>query len=141
MTPILIVAFLILIGIVGFLAALAVVRSLFLVGASLSLIIFLAQSYCNVPTSARIADSQLHSVLGLGLFYILFIFARSLYQEAFGDKEDKKFKGHVVILREANNNKKSWFLLFLYALFVSLFLIELYQIISPIISNLCVYQK
>ena len=126
-----IILFSILCMIIWGLAGLAVFRSLFVVSASLSLIIFLAQSYCQSPAYLHTADNSLKSLLGFGILYVGFIFFRSLYKEL---KESlNKFK-------DANSGKRSWFVVVLFALFVALFLVQLYQVINPILMGLCVYQ-
>lgn len=114
-----------------FMAGVAVFRSLFLVGASLTLLIFLAQSYCGVPNTTQSASDALKSLFGFGLLYIGFIFLRSLYNEL-----SKSLKH----LEDVYNGKKPWIIVVLFASFTGLFMWQLYQVISPIIFNLCIYK-
>lgn len=108
----------------------AVMKSLFLVGASLSLIIFLAQSYCDAPNLTQSGNDALKTLLAFGIIYLAFDFFRSLYKEV---------TNHTKRMREVNNGKKPWFFLAPFALFVGIFLWQLYQVMFPIISNLCIY--
>lgn len=114
-----------------FMAGVAVFRSLFLVGASLSLLIFLAQSYCGVSGTVQSANDALKSLLGFGLLYIGFLFLGSLYKE---------LNQSLRHLEDVYNGKKPWVIVILLALFIGLFMWQLYQVINPIISNLCIYK-
>lgn len=111
----------------------AVVKSLFFVGASLSLVIYLAQAYCEVPAASRtvVSDQALQTLLIFSLVYIGFDFLRSLLKEA---KERSK------TLKEMNKGKKPWFILIPFGLFTGLFVAEVYFVLLPIIKNLCVYK-
>lgn len=108
----------------------AVMKSLFLVGASLSLIIFLAQSYCNVPNPTQSGNDALRSLLGFSIIYLGFDFFRSLYKEV---------TTHTKRMKEANRGKNPWIFLVPFALFVGIFLWQLYQVMFPILSSLCIY--
>lgn len=109
----------------------AVMKSLFLVGASLSLIIFLAQSYCEAPNLTQSGNDSLKILLVFGLFYITFDFLRSLYKEIVLRSKT---------LQHANHGKRPWIFLIPFAFFLGLFLVQLYQVISPILKGLCIYQ-
>ena len=63
------------------LAAHAVMKSLFWVGASLSLMIYLAESYCSLPPSARTGNDALKTLITIGLIYIAIDFLSTLYKE------------------------------------------------------------
>ena len=69
------------IALIAILAGFVVVKSLFLIAAELSLLIFLAQSYCDVPTTLRsaVSDDALRSLILLGLIYIAVAFVQELY--------------------------------------------------------------
>lgn len=124
-------------------AALAVFRSLLIVGAGLSLLLYVAQEYCALPLQERIADDSLQSLIGLGIIFMLAIFAFRLYRELFGDQEAKNEfhqKGALKVFRESNQGKDPWFVLLLYALFIGLILSQVFQVLYPIFSNLCVYR-
>ncbi len=109
----------------------AVMKSLFLVGASLSLIIFLAQSYCDVPNLTQSGNDALKTLLAFSMIYLGFDFFRSLYREV---------TSHARRIKEANDGKSSWIFLAPFALFVGIFLWQLYQVVSPIVLNLCIYK-
>jgi hypothetical protein len=124
-------------------AALAVFRSLLIVGAGLSLLLYVAQEYCALPIQERIADDSLQSLIGIGIIFMLAIFAFRLYKELFGDLEAKNEfhqKGALKVFRESNKGKDPWFILLLYALFLGLILSQVFQVLYPIFSNLCVYR-
>lgn len=78
----------------------AVIKSLFLVGASLSLVIYLAQTYCEVPVSSRTgaSDEALKFVLIFSLAYIGFDFLRVLIKET---KERSKTLKEIKKRKEA----------------------------------------
>ena len=111
-------------------AGYAVMKSLVYVSAGLSLLIFLAQSYCDVPTIARTGNDALKILLGFGLLYITLEFFRSLYKE---------MSNHSKFLKDRNEGKKPWMILVPFALFTGIFIWQVYQVVSPIIHNLCVF--
>lgn len=113
------------------LAGHAVMKSLFLVGASLSLIVFLAQSYCAAPHLTQAGNEALKSLLGFSLLYLGFDFFRSLYKEV---------TAHSKKLKEANDGKNPWIFLIPFALFVGIFVWQLYQVMFPILNSLCIYK-
>lgn len=124
-------------------AALAVFRSLLIVGAGLSLLLYVAQEYCALPIQERIADDSLQSLIGIGIIFMLAIFALRLYRELFGDQDAKNEfhqKGALKVFRESNQGKDPWFILLLYALFIGLILSQVFQVLYPIFSNLCIYR-
>lgn len=124
------------------LAALAVFRALMVVGAGLSLILFIAQSYCGLDVSERIADDSLRSLIGISILFIGIIFVVRLRRELFGDPEAKREFDKIGVLkslRDANDGKDSILILVLYASFMGLILGQLFQVLYPIFNNLCVY--
>ncbi len=108
----------------------AVMKSLFLVGASLSLIIFLAQSYCDAPSLTQAGNDALKTLVAFSFLYLGIDFLRSLYKEIIA---------HTKRIKEANGGKNPWIFLIPFALFVGIFVWQLYQAMFPIISNLCIY--
>ena len=128
---VLVIELVIIISITWGLAVHTVIKSLFGVGAGLSLIIFLAQSYCEVPLPARNADDALKSLVVFGLIYIGVEFCFSIYKEAIS---------RIKTLREANDDKRPWVVLIPFALFTGLFIWQVVQVLLPIIQNLCVYK-
>lgn len=125
------------------LAALAVFRSLMVIGAGLSLILFIAQSYCGLDITQRVADDSLKSLIGISLIFIGVTFGVRLYRELFGDPNAKREFDKVGALqsfRDANKGKDSYLILVLYASFMGLILGQLFEVLYPIFNNLCVYQ-
>lgn len=124
------------------LAALAVFRSLMVVGAGLSLILFIAQSYCGLDITERVADDSLRSLIGITVLFIGVTFVTRLHRELFGDSNAKREfdkLGAIRVFRDANKGKDSILLLMLYASFMGLILGQLFQVLYPIFNNLCVY--
>jgi hypothetical protein len=118
--------------IVAVIAGFAVVRSLFLVAGELSLLIFLSQSYCAVPARVAASDVALKNLLMLGLLYIFITFIQSLYKitkENYRRVKDRQRWPATQIITIA-----------LFLILTGLFLREIYLVVWPIISNLCVYK-
>lgn len=129
-TTILVIELAILVAVAWAFAGHAVMKSLFLVGASLSLIIFLAQSYCDAPNLTQSGNDALKTLLGFSFLYLGVDFFRSLYKEV---------TAHTKRLKEANKGKNPWIFLVPFAAFVGIFLWQLYQVMFPILSSLCIY--
>lgn len=124
------------------LAALAIFRSLMVIGAGLSLILFIAQSYCGLDITERVADDSLKSLIGISVIFIGVIFVSRLYRELFGNPKTKREFDRIGALqsfRDANDGKDSIIILVLYASFMGLILGQLFQVLYPIFNNLCVY--
>jgi len=140
LTGVLLVYFLILFSIfciaVWFWAGITFFRSLIVSSVSLSLVILLAKTYCDLPIAFHSANDALKSLFGFGLVYSTLLFIGSLKKELLGDKEKK---GSLQNLEEMYGGKKPWLILFFYALFIGFFLWQLYQIIASIIRGLCIY--
>lgn len=113
------------------LAGHAVMKSLFLVGASLSLIIFLAQSYCDVPHLTQSSSDALKTLIAFGFIYICVSFLRALYKEV---------AERTKTLKQIGNGKNLWIFLIPFALFVGLFVWQIVQVLMPILQNLCIYK-
>lgn len=124
------------------LAALAVFRSLMVIGAGLSLILFIAQSYCALDVSKQVANDSLQSLIGISIVFIGVTFVVRLYRELFGDPNAKREfdkLGALKVFRDANKGKDSLLFLVLYASFMGLILGQLFEVLYPIFNNLCVY--
>jgi hypothetical protein len=132
------IVFSILLLITWSMAGLAVFRSLIVASVSLSVLIFLSQTYCNLPLDKHTADESLKFLFSFGLFYSGAIFFGSLYKELKGDKE-RGTKGSLKTLEEIYNGKKPLLILLPYGLFIGLFLWQLAQVMDPIIHSLCIY--
>lgn len=123
----------IVITLMAILAGFVVVKSLFLIAAELSLLIFLAQSYCNVPLRTPASDDALRSLIFLGLIYVVVAFIQSLYETL---KERYK---------KMNDRSGAWsfqriIVAALFFIFAGIFLWEIYLVMQPIILGLCVYR-
>ncbi len=124
-------------------AGMSIFKSLFIAGASFSLIIFIAQEYCRVPIEVRISDKSLEVFLVFGLLYVGSVFIKSLYKELFGDKNSKDEliqKGTFKIFREINDGRDSWIVLIIFAIVFGTFLGQLFQVLYPIVNNICIYK-
>ncbi|MFA5261940.1 MAG: hypothetical protein WC450_11995 [Candidatus Omnitrophota bacterium] len=121
----------ILLSVIMIFAGFTVLKSLFVVAAELSLLIFLAQSYCNVPNRSAPGNEALNNLLNIGLLYIFLTFCGSLYKtlREYNEKLGKEPIPKAGILAIA-----------LFLIFAVLFISQLYQAIYPIISNLCIYK-
>ena len=120
------IAFTALMVLVGF----RIVESLVKISAGLSLLLFIADTYCKLPSQARTGDDALKALFAVGLMYLFFSFFRSLWTLLTKDY------GRV------RNEKWSWekiVAVSLYVLFAVLFVTALYKVMHPIIVSLCIY--
>ncbi len=111
-----------------------VMKVLFGVSVGLSLLIYLAQSYCDVPATLRTStsNSALMSLIGFGIIYIGFDYLRLLRKE---------IMDRLKTLSEINNHKRPWLVVVPYGLFTGLFTWQVVQVLVPIINSLCVYTR
>jgi len=112
-------------------AGFTIMKSLALVAAELSLLIFLSQSYCALPKHSAAGDDALKNLLIIGFLYITFIFFRSLYGALITDFE------------KIDDKKKLWqkiLFIVLFLMFICWFAWEIYMVISPIVHGLCIYK-
>ena len=121
----------ILMGLVAWMAGVAVIQSLFIVAAELSLLIFLTQSFCASSTRLVQNNSAMTSLFTVGLIYIIFIFFRSLWDV---------LKTNYKKIENRPRSAEKIITIIAFILFVILFLNELYLVIYPIFSSLCVYR-
>lgn len=120
-----------LLAVIVLMAEFTVLKSLFVVAAELSLLIFLAQSYCDVPSHSDTSNQAMSNLLLVGLLYIAFLFCRSLYgalREYYKKVEKEPW----------SKEKIGGISLFL--IFTGLFIYQIYLVVSPIVLNLCVYK-
>jgi hypothetical protein len=117
----------------GITAGIIVIKSLFVVAAELSLLIFITQSYCSIPSFSRLPQNNaaMNSLFTIAILYIGFLFIRSLWINL---KESYK-----KVQNECNSWEK-WITIVAFLLCIILFLWELYLVINPIVLNLCVYK-
>ncbi len=119
--------------IVAIMAGFAVIKSLVKIAAGLSLLIFLSQSYCAIPLDMRTptGDDALKSLLAIGLLYASFYFFQSLY------------KILIKYVNKVDKDKLSWdviITIILFVFFILLFIWDIYQVVGPIVTNLCIYK-
>lgn len=111
------------------LAGFTVLKSLFLYSAELSLLIFLAQAYCNVPGHA--ADDALKMLVGVSVLYISYEFFVSLK-----DALQKKLKA----IPDPGWRWEKTLIVGLFTLFTVVFIGMIYQVVNPILQDLCIYK-
>lgn len=112
-------------------AGFSVLKALFFVAAELSLLIFLAQSYCQTSLNSEQGNNALKSLLAIGFLYITFSFFKSLHEtlkKYYKKIEDEPWKKEKII-------SVSLFLIFIF-----LVITQIYLVINPIVSNLCVFK-
>ena len=116
-------------------AGLVVIESLLLLGGEISLVIFLAQSYCAPEVKQTItSDHAVNSFIILALAYIAYLFFQKIYDKVI--EQGKQLK--------ALDGKWSWqaiFMLLFLLMFVGVFMYMIYLVISPTISALCIYHR
>lgn len=123
------IVFIIAIWYISLKASFTVLRAFFFLSAELSLMIFLAQSYCGTPN--RIADNELKIFVGVSIFYICYEFFKKL-------KEALKVRLDSVPKKTEGRDKIIVITMFLF--FLIIFINVIYRIISPIILDLCIYK-
>lgn len=138
-TILFIISFSILCLITWFMASVVIFRSLFVIGGGLSLMIFIAKTYCDLPLSQHTADSSLQTLFYFGIMYLIWLFFSSLYKELMGDKKTE-CKGSLKKIEEIYDGKKPLLIVIPYAIFIGLFLYQLYAVMNPIIHSLCIYK-
>jgi hypothetical protein len=112
-------------------AVATVLSSLFLLSAEISLLVFLAQSYCDVVKVPSQSDNALRSLVGFGIFYIAYKFFQYLgkaLKTRLSDLPEKKTKGKFLIIG-------------LFLIFTGSFVWTVFQVTDPIILNLCIYKR
>lgn len=114
-----------------FIAGFSVMKALFFIAAELSLLIFLAQSYCSLSIKPSGTKEALQSLLIIGLSYIIYNFVKSLIDVC---------KNRYKIIK----NDKSWFFktisISLFIFFAGVFVWQIFLVVNPIISGLCIYR-
>lgn len=113
-------------------AGFTVLKSLFLMGAELSLLIFLAQSYCDVKMTASPSDGALRSLMFLSVVYMLYEFFKSLKE---------LLKKRLDNLSEKRWTKEKILVVVLFLFFTGSVMWAIYQVVSPIILDICVLKR
>lgn len=110
-------------------AGFTVLKSLFLFAAELSLLIFLAQSFCSVTQRSTASNEAMKNLLFVGLLYIIFMVSRSLC---------KNLKEYYKRVENERWSIAKIFTISLFLIFIVWFSCEIYQVVNPIIRDLCV---
>ena len=134
-----VISFSVLCLVTWFMASVVIFRSLFVIGGGLSLMIFIAKTYCDLPVIQHTADDSLKTLFGFGIIYLVWVFTSSLYKELMGDKE-LETKGSLKNIEEIYDGKKPLLIVIPYAIFIGLFLYQLYAVMNPILHSLCIYR-
>lgn len=119
-------------------AGVVVFKSLIEISVGLTIILYLSELYCKTPRLVSAGDDALKTLIGFGLIYIGITFFKSLWKALMGNK-DENTKGDINLFKEVNGGKHSFLILIPYVLFVGLFIYQLWQVIDPILDNLCIY--
>lgn len=119
-------------AIIMFFTGFIVLKSLFLIAAELSLLIFIAQNYCVSSLRTELSDGALKSLLILGLIYIVVLFFHFFHKVL-----KEKYK---VIEKEKWSKEKIFFVIFS-LIFMTVFIVQVYLIMQPIILDLCVFKS
>lgn len=110
----------------------AVMKALVYVSAGLSLIIFLSQSYCDALPHTSSGNESLRFLIMTSLAFLVFEFFKIFYE------------GMVKYFEKFKNMKKEYFLKIILVIFFIIiaftFLSSIYQVMRPIILDLCVYK-
>jgi hypothetical protein len=117
---------------IAMLAGFTVLKSLFLLSAEISLLIFLAQSYCDVQLRSSSADDALRGLIFLGVTYIGYKFFQDL-RDALRKRLDS--------IPEKRWSREKIIAVGLFALFTLSFVWSIFQVVSPIILDLCIYKR
>ncbi|HVO29035.1 MAG TPA: hypothetical protein VMT81_03580 [Candidatus Paceibacterota bacterium] len=121
------------IALIAIRAGFVVLKSLFLIAAELSLLIFIGQSFCAAGVvHTRVNDEALKSLVFLGLAYIVVAFVQGLYA-AIKEHYEKE-------IGSAKHSFRKAVTLGLFPVFAGIFLLEIYLVVKPIILGLCVYR-
>ncbi len=120
------------VSIIAIQAGFTILKSLFLLSAELSLLFLLAQSYCDATSVASAGDNALRTLVGLGIAYISYRFYVEL-------KEALKKKLESLPQKGWPKEKVIVVLIFLFYAFV--FIYGIYQVVSPIVLDLCVFKR
>lgn len=126
------IAFSMLIMWIMFKAGFTVMRTLFLVNAEIALLIFLAQAYCGVVSTKMPSDDALKLIMVIGVAYISYEFFKRLLAaltSRFENVPRKLYTWEKVCI------------IGIFGFFTLVFIWALYQVVNPIISNLCIYKR
>ncbi len=110
-------------------AGFTIMKALVHAGTSVALIVLLAESYCNLDVKTQAGLDALTWLLMIGSLYVFYEFGTKFF-EACG-KYSKRL----------GDDKKTFngvFMITLFIFWVLMFGVALYQVVTPVVSDLCV---
>jgi hypothetical protein len=115
-------------------AGATVFKTFFLLGAEVSLLIFLAQSYCHTEYIARTpeSDQALGALIVASGLYILYLVGVSL------------FKALIEYYKRIEQDKWTFekiFTIVSFLVFVWYFLSLIADVVTPILADICIYRR
>jgi hypothetical protein len=110
-------------------AGFSVFRSVVKASVGFTILIFLAQTYCGLPTTTTSGMQSLAFLWSTGMLYIFYQFAKE-FQVVCSE--------HLLRLGEDKRKWEGIFTIVVFILFVALYVAALYQVLNPIINNLCI---
>lgn len=117
--------------VVMFLSGLIVLKSLFRVGAEISLLLFISQSYCSISDNLQtgMSTEAIKFLIISGLIFVASSFFKNIW------KSFKELKGKIST--EKNNKFECGSFLLMLAIMIAFFICLLILTLWPIIENLC----
>lgn len=116
------------------LAGHAIYKSAIHASVGFGVLIFLAQTYCNLDTKTTDGIEALNTLWTVGFIFIVYEFFNKL-QEA--------YKAHTKPLREDIKTKK-WqptLLMAIYSIFILVYISLITKVLTPIVLDLCIYKS
>jgi hypothetical protein len=94
--------------------------------------IFLTQTYCNLKNTTPDGIQALTVLWTVGFVFILYEFGNAL---------QNAYRARIKFFREDKSGDwQSKVLLVVYSLFIIMFLVLIYKVLSPIVQDLCIYK-
>ncbi len=118
-----------------FIAGIVVFRALFEIGASFSLMIFIAQSFCSIENVPSQNLDALKSLFWFGIAFVIVRFINELWVQLYGNKKAKP-EATPGLFNDPNNIPPKG-MVTLCAIAIGLFLWQLYLVLGPIVQATC----
>lgn len=129
--------FLVIVFVVMMMAGIMVVRSLFFVAASLSLVVYLSEKYCSLPKELHTGDASLKTLIIVSLLLVMYDFFQSMLV-SLKNYFDKINKSKI---NENNKlNRYDVFIVSLFVAFVFVFIVYIFNVVAPIFKDICIYK-
>ncbi|MFZ3074151.1 MAG: hypothetical protein WA093_03425 [Minisyncoccales bacterium] len=123
-----IIVWLLLLSAIMLMAGLTVIKSLFKVGAEISLIFFIGQFYCSLPARTYQNDEAMRNLIFLGIAYIIFAFIGQLWN--FFKEWRKEF--------QKDHSAGKYIFIIIFSLFISWFILNIYSVLNAMLHGLCI---